>query len=549
MSRRHSEDERVPVPRAFTELRADWAAGRESRFQRIRTGLNLLGSGADYHIRHEMQFLRAMEHARDMARNDTVVGAIVERCLRNIFQGGFGLDPQTGDEKLDEDLKADFLEWFENPAQVDVSGRFDGHALAEQAAWGTKVDGGAFVLPQNGQLQAVEYHRCRTPSNTRRNVVAGVLINERRRPLEYWFTKDDLNPLQSLSRVGDIEPYPAYDETGEELVWHIYDPKRFTQTRGVSAFAPVLDCLGMFEDINFANLVRAQASACFVLIRETPPGFSGGPTGRLGARRTEAVSDGTDRLIEELTPGTEIKGRPGETIKGFAPNVPNAEFFEHARFTLQLICACVNLPLISFMLDGRETNFSGWRGALDQAKIGWRRDQALFAHGFHRKAYRYHLRCRLAQRGAAVLRKLAAKLGEQFYRLRINRPRWPYIQPIQDIKAASLELEGLHISPRRQAQERGYDLVELTNETVADNRQRIVAAFVAAHKAEQEIKKTTEQKVRIDPAQVLWLNPKKPLALAEGVPAPAVPAPAAGGNGDGREATRQRGNEATRLRG
>jgi len=505
--------ELAELPGAFEQLRAEYIAGKTTRFQRTRTGLSLFGSGADYHYRSEGQYLRSIEYAWDMARNDTVVGAIVDRSIWNILQSGFGIDPQTGDAELDADLKAGYLEWAEDPRRCDAGGRFTVDEMAEHAARAIKIPGDMFFLPRDDMtLQMVEAQRCRTPTNTKRNVVHGVLLDEWRRPCEYWFTKDEVDPWQAITKVGEIERYPARDpRTGAELVWHIFDPRRCTQTRGITAFAPAFEELGMFEDVKFANLVKAQISSAFVFIRERPLDFRGGTAPQAGPRTTETMSDGESRVVESLAPGTEIVGRPGEVIKAFNPNVPNTEWFEHAKFTLQLICACVNLPLISFLLDGRETNFSGWRGAIDQAKIGWKREQLLLARLFHRKAYEHHVICRAADEPA-----LARRLAESRARLlhvRINRPRWPYIEPLKDIEAAARERAALLISPRRQAQERGYDWEELVGEIVPDNERAITAAIQAARRV------YVETGVAVDPIRLLNLDPKRDLASAEQVAA------------------------------
>uniref|UniRef100_A0A6M3IJ20 Putative portal protein n=1 Tax=viral metagenome TaxID=1070528 RepID=A0A6M3IJ20_9ZZZZ len=488
------------------EMRADYRAGKASRFQRVRSGVSTMGSGADYHIRNETQFLKTMEYALDMARNDTVVGAIVERSIHNLFHDGFGFDPQTGDSALDDDLKASFTEYANDPDLCDVSCRYTLHQMAEMVAWGVKVPGGAFVLPHArdmGPLELVEYQRCRTPSNTTKNVALGVLLDDYRKPLQYWFTKDELDPNQPLSRVSDIEQIDARDADGYETVWHIASPWRISQTRGVTSFAAVFEALGMFDDLHFSNIVKALVASCFTFIRETPSDFKGGKKGQHGARSTQTMSDGNTRLVEELSPGQEIVGRPGEKITAFTPNVPNAEFFDHAKFVLQLVCATQNLPIACFLLDGRETNFSGQRFASDQAKIGWRREQGFYARAFHRKAYIHHLRCRMANE-PALMRQMV-KLGNKLFAVAITRPAWPYMQPVQDIEARRRERELLLTSPRRQSQERAVEWSEVVSETVIDHEYAISLALEAVARIRDK------HGVDIDPARLLYLDPVRNL--------------------------------------
>jgi capsid protein len=510
-------------------LRASYDAARQDRFRRTRPGMNPLGSGADYHYRNETDFLRVLEYTRDMVRNDTIVGSIVQRSSDNIVQNGFGLDPDTGDRELDAEIREGFTSWAETPALCDAAGRFTLHEMAWLADFARKSDGDCFILPlEDGRLQFVEGHRCRTPTGTTRNVVHGVLLDELRRPEQYWFTRDDIDLRSSLNYVRDVEQInarapvdrrlAAFGMTEAEQVWHIYDPRRVSQTRGVTAFAAVFRDVEMFGDTRFAQLVKELACACFTFIREKGVMPTFGEKGATGARTTETLSDGSQRLVEQLSPGQEIEGRPGETIKAFSPNVPITDF-EHVRFTLQLICVAVNLPLISFLLDGRETNFSGWRGAIDQAKIGWRREQGLLARQFYRRAYVHWLAQRIVGDDAFAQRLLVANKKSRFdpWRITITRPRWPYIQPIQDIEADQRERAFLLTSPRRKAAERGAEWEQIVAETVEDNALAIRTAVQSALRIRNELQ------VWVDPVRLLNLNTAQPLIQID----PLAPAPPA----------------------
>ena len=502
-------DEYKP-PRVHSLEKADYQAGKLTRFVRRRTGIVTTGSGADYHYRTESHYLRAMEYARDMARNDTIVGPLLDRSAYNVLQGGFTHDFQTGDESVDRLLWQRLEDWKTDPRQCDDSGRFTFDALVELAYRAHLVDGDVFALPlKSGALQLIEAHRCRTPSNTKRNVVHGIMLSERRQPVEYWFTKDNLDPQAALDKVSDITRYPAVDTGGNPLVFHLYDPQRFTQTRGFTAFAPVFDALGMFEDINFAKLVQAQIVSCFAILRTrqpTPPHVAS--SGQYGGRETETMSDGTSRVVEGVSPGMEVAAAPGETLQGFSPNVPNSEYFEHAKLTLQLICAQLNVPLISLLLDGSETNFSGWRGAIDQAKQGWRRTQKFLRQTLYVPVTRWKVRQWLDEDRA--LRRLYDAGQVDPFNVLWRAPRWPYIEPEKDIRAQSLELESGLTSPRRSAAARGEEYDEILAERIEDNAAAIRAALEATARI------AARHGVRVDPTQLLYLDPSKPLILEDG---------------------------------
>lgn len=465
---------------AFEDLRADYEAAKTSRFRRRRRGLSPTGSGADYHYRNESDYLKIMEYARDMDRNDMIVGQMVDRAVINEIQDGFTLDAQTGDAGVDGELEGHWKEWTEDKEQCDAAGEKNFHDIEYMSSRATKVDGDILALPlHEGCLELVEGHRLRTPSGTRRNVVCGVLLDERRRRLEYWLTRDDVDPLAALTRVADIKPYPARDAEGHRQVFQIYNPKRASQTRGVSALAPIFNPAGMYEDIQFAKLVQQQVVSCFAIFREMDAqGLMGIDPEALGALMAERLADGGTRTIEGLGPGMMLAGLPGEKLTGFSPNVPNQEFFSHMRMILQIVGVNLGLPLVLVLLDASETNFSGWRGAIDAARMGFRWNQTGLINNLHKPVYLWKCRQWIAEDPA--LARALARLGKKFFAHLWNRPKWPYIQPMQDAQAEALRVEKRLTSPRRMHAESGREWPEVANEIVEDNALIIAAAIAKA---------------------------------------------------------------------
>ncbi len=477
MSRYRRIIENPTLAEAFESLRAEYNAARSSRFRRARTGVGPTGRTGDYHYRTEGDYLRMMELSRDFMRNDPVVGQGVRRGLvGNVVRDGFSPDPQTGDPGANTAIKDRWRSWSESPEQVDLAGEHDWHELEGLVLQQTIVDGDICELPlREGCLESVEAHRLRTPSNTKQNVVHGVLLDQNRRRLEYWFTRDDIDPSQSLSKVGDMKRYAARDAAGNRQVFHCYLPDRLSQTRGVTAFAPIVDMVGMHDDIQFAKLVQCQVVSAFAVLRERSPMATYQPDAQRGERTTSTLSDGTVRILEGIAPGMEVSGQPGEKLTGFSPAVPNPEWKPYALLILTFVAINLGLPLAVLLLDPSQTNFSGWRGAMDQARIGFRRLQRRLAARLHKPVYAWKLR-QWAAEDPALARIDASKL----FLHRWQFPRWPYIDPATDAAADLIRQRNLLASPRMVAAERGYDWDEIVEQTVADNGQAIRAAKAAA---------------------------------------------------------------------
>src|SRR5690606_13659604 len=156
----------------------------------------------------------------------------------------------------------------------------------------------------------------------------------------------------------DIRPYPFRDADGNPLVLQLYEPSRFSQTRGVTALAPVSETIGIHDDLQFATLVKAQMGALIAILRERSSEWMPLGQGGLGELSHEQVH-GSIRAIEGVSAGLDVAGEPGETLKMFSANVPSPEFFPHAALVLTFVAINLDLPLAVLLLDPSRTNFSG----------------------------------------------------------------------------------------------------------------------------------------------------------------------------------------------
>lgn len=470
------------LAKAFDTMRADYDMSREGRFVRRRTGLAPQGGSADYHYRVETHYYTDIEKARDMDRNDSIIGQTIDRAVSNEVQDGFTLDPQTGDRALDDELWERWQEFASSPELCDVAGEFTWHDYEQHASRSQKLDGDCLILGlDSGQLQYIEAHEVQT-TGRQDNTFLGVQIDEFGRHNRYWIMQDPILPQQSKEQA---KPVDARNSDGVRQAFHIYNPRRMTQTRGVTVLAPVFALAGMFEDIQFAKLVQQQVTSCFAIFHEQSFGgvdLPGGPTS-YGASEVETTEAGV-RYIENLAPGMELYGRPGEKLTGFSPDVPNDGYFQHVKLMLQMIGVNLGLPLALVLMDGSETNFSGWRGAVDEARKGWRSNQRNLTNRLHRPVYEWKVRQWMAT--DAALRNVAKMSGINLLSHKWNAPRWSYIDPVGDAQGDQLRLQNGLTSPRRLHAERGAEWEEVAGEIVQDMAFAIVTAKSAAQKINAE---------------------------------------------------------------
>ena len=491
----------------FGELRGDYDAARKTRFKRARVGIVADGSGADHHYRNWHAYAQILETARDLVRNHPLIGQGVRRLVANVLRGGFTFDPKTNDAALNNELRSRWNEWaYQRPDECDVAGESLWSSIERMTLRHVITDGDVLTLPlATGQIQQIENHRLRTPSRTRRNVVHGVLLDEHRKRLEYWVTRDNVDPMAAVNNVSDMVRYPAraidpITQRPERQVLHHYLPDRISQTRGVTAMVPVVDMAGMQDDLMFATLVKSQMNACVTILREMaatnnalPPavGNDGVPT------TTDQRPDGTTRLLAGWQPGMEIFGFPGEQLKGFAPNVPNAEFFTFSMLILSIIAVNLDLPVAVFLLDPSNTNFSGWRGAIDQARQRFQELQRFLIDTLHTPVIEWKIRQWAAEDPqilAAVRRYLSRQRVYGDSSATVNpfahewhAEEWPYIEPISDATADVIQERNLLTSPRRRAARRGMQFSDIVDETMEDRAYVIRTAAATAAQLNAEI--------------------------------------------------------------
>ena len=473
------------VSKWFRDLRNDYTLGR---FDRLRRDRRILRTGVDHDFlqREETIYLAAIETARDMENNDPIVGMGMRKLVANVLMTGLGGEPNTGMPELDRELDQEWSEYSSDPTRIDFYGDQDLNAMERTVLRRFLFDGDIWPAWTNrGSIQLLEAHRVRSPRASSlplpngNRIVNGVELTPDHAKVALWVAPVNTNPHKSTSTL-TVERVVIHDAIGVPAICQVFDPHRVASTRGASVMNPAGDLAEKHEDLFFAKLVQSQAVSCFGFIRENPYGEirpqTGATAGHLARDREDAITR-YGEVIEDLQPGSQLVAMEGEKFTPWTAQVPNPEFFEHSYATLQLIAVNLDLPLVALLLDARQTNFSGFRGALDQARLRFRQIQQIVSK-FRRFAYvRWMLDKMMANPN---LVQLALERSLDLFGFRVTPPVWPYLQPNVDVIADVNRLRNGMISPRRLHQERGQNVREIQAETVEDNLRAIELAQEAA---------------------------------------------------------------------
>lgn len=494
-------------------IRSDYDAAKTTKFRRKKSGLPLNGAGSDWHYRNINDLLRMIEWARDFDRNSPIIAQAVDRVCDNVQPELYALEPMTGDKKVDDDLKARFEDWANDADQCDSQGRRTFREIGWQSLRHVILDGDCSLLPnEDGFLETMEAHRMRGPTSSAAliNVTAplGIDANKYGKPTAYYYTKADYGFGGSV-KVADVARYLARDEQNHRQVFHLLPQRRFSQNRGVTFLAPVFDMIGFHDDLQFAQLVKAQVSACFAIFEEIQPDkgirLPGDDLAQIGSRDSETLTDGQTRTLESIGPGMRIASR--NKLTGFSPNVPNAEFFQHVKLILTFISINLGIPVHVLLLDPSDTNFTGWRGAMDQAREGFKVWQRWLIDSVYSEVYRWKVRQWLAE-DLTLNRASERRKSTNILAHRWKPTSWGYIEPLKDASADLLRLRSMLASPSRIHSSNGQRWDEEVRTTIRD----LSFAIVAAKQEAESINKQFPE----DAQQVTWRD-LCPLPTASGV--------------------------------
>lgn len=492
----------------WVDVRADYDASRQTRLTRQRL-IPVMGAGADYHLRNEWQYIRIIETIRDMARNDSIIDRALTIATNNTIDAGFTLDPDTGNQKLDDALKDAWEEWSETPELCDAGGELTFPEMEKLACRQMLMDGDIiFTATDDGKLQAFESDQCRTPtySKNKNRIALGVQLSDTRQHEGYFLLPRAIPPYQAV-KLEEFLYAPTrgqFDSEGGTLpdplkslelrqVFHVYNPTRVSQTRGVSAFVSIINVAGMRDDLDLATLVQAQGSACATILKQWLPAQNNlppipNPAGTDKSVGAPTWDDSRTKLIRELAPGLELEAPPGMKLELATPNIPSPQYLPYQKMLLTILGGAVGLPLVMLLMDASETNFSGWRGAIEEAKKGFRGNQRCCGSRLHRPVYFWRAALWFQKQKIAV-----PKSVKDPFRHCWTPPKWPYIEPHKDRMARRLAEKFGQLSPRRAAAEAGDDFDQNLKERIEDNTAKIIAAKTAAQTINEQFPDDTEK--------------------------------------------------------
>lgn len=341
--------EKLKADLAFNSLsrRFDGAAGG-------RRNSGWRASGTDANAENEPALALLRNRARELRRNNPYAERAVSGIADNVVGAGIVPRPKTDKGRAAKWLGDRWSQWAETVA-CDADGLENFYGLQHKIMECAVEAGECLVrrrrryvsdgLPVPLQLQVLEpdfLDETKSGTNGNNVIIQGVEFDALGKRVAYWLF--DEHPGSAASyRSLQSKRVPAED------VAHVFLPKRPGQARGYTWFAPVMQRLRNFDEMEDAVMEQAKIAACFAAF-VTNDGTGGG-------------TDKKPALIERMEPGIIQELAVGESVSFAAPPTFNG-YQPYSWQALHAISVGLGLPYELLTSDLKGVNFSSGR-------MGW----------------------------------------------------------------------------------------------------------------------------------------------------------------------------------
>lgn len=334
------------------------------KYSRQRKGPSQLSGAEDYQSNYDR--VELMKRARDLAENVGLVRSILMKFASHTA-ANISYQARTENPEVNTDVEMYWAEWFD---KCDITTRHTGSTLMQVAMMSMLRDGDfLFVLVRdsdgNLKIQGIEGDRLGDPFKvyTSSELIGGIHIDQRTgSPTAY--------DIYSRS-IGDMYTYQVTIPASQGF--HLFDPLRIDQYRGISAFHTAInDATDIHEIVGFEKMSAKVASSQSAIIKRNNNNASD-----LSSLTNDQDINGSPIKLEAIESGKISYLEPGEDIVfPDGPSRPSGAFAEFHKILLRNICLGVGIPY-SFAVDPSAMSGPTARLEMQQAGRTFRRYQKL----------------------------------------------------------------------------------------------------------------------------------------------------------------------------
>jgi lambda family phage portal protein len=334
------------------------------KYTRERKGPSALSGAEDYHSNYDR--VELMKRARDLAENVGLVRSILMKFASHTA-ANISYQARTENPEVNTEVEAYWAEWWD---KCDLTTRHTGSTLMQVAMMSMLRDGDFLIVlvrdkDGNLKIQGIEADRLGDPFKvyTSLDLIGGIHIDrDTGAPTAY----DIYN-----RSIGDFYTYQTTIPSSQ--AFHLFDPLRIDQYRGISAFHTAInDCTDIYDIINFEKMAAKNASSQAGIVKRNNNNASD-----LSSLTNDEDLNGNTIKLEAIESGKISYLEPGEDIVfPDGPSRPSGAFAEFHKILLRNICLGLGIPY-SFAVDPSAMSGPTARLEMQQAGRTFRRYQKL----------------------------------------------------------------------------------------------------------------------------------------------------------------------------
>jgi len=334
------------------------------KYTRERKGPSSLSGAEDYRSNYDR--VELMKRARDLAENVGLVRSILMKFASHTA-ANVSYQARTENPVVNTEVEAYWAEWWD---KCDLTTRHTGSTLMQVAMMSMLRDGDFLIVlvrdkDGNLKIQGIEADRLGDPFKvyTSLDLIGGIHIDrDTGAPSAY----DIYN-----RSIGDFYTYQATIPSSQ--AFHLFDPLRIDQYRGISAFHTAInDATDIYDIINFEKMAAKNASSQAGIVKRNNNNASD-----LSSLTNDEDLNGNTIKLEAIESGKISYLEPGEDIIfPDGPSRPSGAFAEFHKILLRNICLGLGIPY-SFAVDPSAMSGPTARLEMQQAGRTFRRYQKL----------------------------------------------------------------------------------------------------------------------------------------------------------------------------
>lgn len=362
---------------SWTRARPDGGRGRGGSAQSFLTEA----------IRRQMRL-----DCQHLDRTNPLARALVSR-LSDLSAFGFTLQAGSKDAAWNKAAEAFFIRWSKttgyaakNGSGCDITGLKTLSHVVYEVERSMHVDGdvGA-VLTNTGAIQMIEAERIKNPWGRfdTSDMQGGVRLDENRHPISYCVAD------WSDFGAGQYAKWETYETPASDFIMMVNPNRaRFNQFRGEPSMAAVIERFEHLTETAEAVRLAYYVAACHAVIFSTEqPGLEQG----LAAGEAVSYDDGTVEQHEYVQPGTILRTRPNTRVSQIQAQHPTTSYDVLRMAEITDISADSGLPLVLFLLDFTQVNFSSARSAVVTAFRMLKRRQQYLIDVFLSRVFKWRI--------------------------------------------------------------------------------------------------------------------------------------------------------------